>query len=350
MSGRCFSLTEFRNRCYRSAFARWGLRSALTDLRDGTVVHCWVPKARSPAKPDLLLIHGLGANALWQWADVLPHLAPHFNLFVPDLLFFGDSFTSRPDRSDSFQARCLMRVMEAHSVRRLSLVGLSYGGFVAYSMAAQSMEEGAAVAVERVVICCAAVCIEEREIKEGMLSVSDLEQAAGILVPQTPARLRELMSYTLSRHPPLGLIPSCLLSDFIDAMCADYIEQKRDLVRDIPRNRKVSEIPKITQPTLIIWGEHDHIFPVELGHRLKRHIGDNAHLVVIKDTGHAFNMEKPKEFHKLLKMFLVDRQPPPASSSPDYESEKCTTEERTSDNGSDPKTKATASTNAPSQA
>lgn len=235
-------------------------------------------------------------------------------------------------------------------MRRLSLVGLSYGGFVAYSMAAQSMEEGAAVAVERVVICCAAVCIEEREIKEGMLSVSDLEQAAGILVPQTPARLRELMSYTLSRHPPLGLIPSCLLSDFIDAMCADYIEQKRDLVREIPRNRKVSEIPKITQPTLIIWGEHDHIFPVELGHRLKRHIGDNAHLVVIKDTGHAFNMEKPKEFHKLLKMFLVDRQPPPASSSPDYESEKCTTEERTSDNGSDPKTKATASTNAPSQA
>ncbi|KAI3412805.1 AB hydrolase-1 domain-containing protein [Psidium guajava] len=348
MSRRCFSLTEFRNCCYRSAFAKSGLRSALTDLCDGTVVHCWVPMVRSPAKRDLLLIHGLGANALWQWADVLPHLAPYFNLFVPDILFFGNSSTSRPDRSDSFQARCLMRVMEAHSVRRLSLVGMSYGGFVGYSMAAQSMEDGAAVVVERVVICCAAVCIEERDLKEGMLSVNDLEEAVRILVPLTPARLRQLMGYTLHRHPPLGLIPSCLLSDFIDAMCADYVEEKRDLVRAILRNRKISEIPKLTQPTLIIWGEHDHVFPLELGHRLKRHIGDNAHLVVVKDTGHAFNMEKPKEFYSLLKTFLVDLLPPPASSSPDSESEACTTEKRASNDGNDPKT--TASTNAPSQA
>jgi len=26
------------------------------------------------------------------------------------------------------------------------------------------------------------------------------------------------------------------------------------------------------QPTLIIWGEHDQVFPLELGHRLKRFI------------------------------------------------------------------------------
>lgn len=121
-----------------------------------------------------------------------------------------------------------MRVMEAHSVRRLSLVGLSYGGFVGYSMAAQSMEEEAAVAVERLVICCAAVCIEEKDLKEGVLSVSDLEEAVMILVPHTPARLRELMGYTLSRPPPLGLIPSCLLSDFIDVRLSLSLYLTRD--------------------------------------------------------------------------------------------------------------------------
>jgi hypothetical protein len=44
-----------------------------------------------------------------------------------------------------------------------------------------------------------------------------------------------------------------------------------------------------------------------------RHLGDNAHLTIVKNTGHAFNVERPKEFIKLLKSFLVDLQPPPGS-------------------------------------
>ncbi|XP_059459714.1 uncharacterized protein LOC132189151 isoform X2 [Corylus avellana] len=267
---KCFSFTEYKNWCYRSAFTKWGLQSTVTDLKDGTVMHCWVPKARKESKPNLLLIHGLGANALWQWADVVRHVIPFFNVYVPDLVFFGDSVTTRPERTESFQAQCVMRVMEAHSVRRLSLVGLSYGGFVGYSIAWQYKEM-----VERVVICCAGVCMEEKDLRGGVFKVSNLEEAARILVPQTPEKLRELTGYTFFRPPPVGLLPSCLLADFID-------------------------------PTLIIWGEHDQVFPLELAYRLKRHLGDNAHLVVIKNAGHAFNVEKPKDFCKHLISFLVD--------------------------------------------
>ncbi|CAI0447827.1 unnamed protein product [Linum tenue] len=39
---------------------------------------------------------------------------------------------------------------------------------------------------------------------------------------------------------------------------------------------------------------------------MKRHVGENAELQVIKNAGHAFNVEKPKEFVKLLRTFLVD--------------------------------------------
>ncbi|XP_057974726.1 uncharacterized protein LOC131162361 isoform X2 [Malania oleifera] len=206
---KCFSLTASRNRCYRSGFSKSGLRSTLTDLKDGTVVHCWVPKTRIESRPDLLLIHGFGANAVWQWSELVRHVAPFFNVYVPDLLFFGDSFTTRPERSEGFQARCVMRVMEANSVRRVSVVGVSYGGFVGYSVAAQFKE-----AVERVVICCAGVCMEEKDIGEGLFKVSDLETAVSILLPQTPEKLRELMRYTFYR-PPRG-VPSCFLEDFID--------------------------------------------------------------------------------------------------------------------------------------
>ncbi|CAL2235504.1 unnamed protein product [Prunus armeniaca] len=274
----CFSLTESKNSCHRSTFARAGLRSAITDIKDGgTTMHCWVPQSPNPSKRNLLLIHGLGVNAMWQFVDLLRHVTPHFNVYVPDLLFFGESFTTRPDRSESFQAECVMRVMEAHSVRRLSLLGLSYGGFVGYSLAAKYKE-----AVERVVICCAAVCLEEKDIREGVFPISDLDEAASILVPQTPQKLRELIKYTFFKPPPLGLIPSCLLMDFIE-------------------------------PTLILWGEHDQVFPLEFAYKLKRHLGENAELVVIKDAGHAINVQKPKEYYNHIKSFLLDMQQPSAN-------------------------------------
>ena len=208
---KCFSLTESKNWCYRSTFNKSGLRSSTTDLKDGTVMHCWVPITPTESKPNLLLIHGVGANALWQWGDIIRHLTPFFNVYVPDLLFFGGSYTTRPERSESFQAQCVMRVMEANLVQRLHLVGISYGGFVAYSMAAQYTE-----VVERVVICCSGVCMEEKDIKEGLFPLTDMEEAVQILVPQTPAKLKELMGYTLFKPLPFGWLPSCLLTDFID--------------------------------------------------------------------------------------------------------------------------------------
>ncbi|OMO94349.1 hypothetical protein COLO4_16387 [Corchorus olitorius] len=239
---RCFSLTEAKNWFHRTFFTKSGLRSTTTDLQDGTVMHCWVPKKPKDSKPNLLLIHGLGANAMWQWGDTLRYMIPYFNVYIPDLVFFGDSYTTRPDRSESFQAQCVMRVLEANSVKKFSLVGLSYGGFVGYSLAAQFSE-----AVERVVICCSGICMEEKDLKEGVFKVSDLEEAAGILVPQTPEKLKELLGFSLFKPPPLGLVPSCLLADFINVMCTEYTEEKKELIRAIPKDRKISNIPKITQ-------------------------------------------------------------------------------------------------------
>lgn len=90
-------------------------------------------------------------------------------------------------------------------------MGLSYGGFVGYTMAAKYAD-----AVEKVVICASGVCMEEKDLKEGVFKVSDLEEAARILVPQSPEKLRELMGYAFFKPSHIGLLPSCFLNDFID--------------------------------------------------------------------------------------------------------------------------------------
>lgn len=105
-----------------------------------------------------------------------------------------------------------MAALEAIGVTHFAgLVGVSYGGFVAYRIAA--MYPGA---VDRVVLICAGVCIEERDLSAGLFVVSDMAEAAGLLLPQTPDKLRQLMRLTHYK-PPRGIIgvPSCFLADYI---------------------------------------------------------------------------------------------------------------------------------------
>ncbi|KAK8702921.1 hypothetical protein V6N13_021255 [Hibiscus sabdariffa] len=180
----------------------------------------------------------------------------------------------------------------------MNVVGISYGGFVGYSMAAQFKER-----VEKLVLCCAGVCLEEKDMEDGMFKVKSVDEAVDILLPQTPDKLRELMK--ISFYKPTQRVPSCFLNDFIRVMCTEYFQEKKELILALHKDRKFSDLPNIAQPTVIIWGEHDQIFPLELGYRLKRHLGDNAELVIIKNAGHAINVEKPKELYKHLKSVLV---------------------------------------------
>ncbi|KAG0480361.1 hypothetical protein HPP92_011219 [Vanilla planifolia] len=299
----CLSFTAYRDWCYSRSFLSAGFRPSTIDLDSGrTVISFWSPCSPNPeSRPSLLLIHGFGANAKWQWAPYLrPLLRAGFDLYVPDLLFFGGSATFRSERGEAFQAECLMAAMKAMGVHRLrAVVGVSYGGFVGYRIAAMFP-----MAVESVVLICAGVCLEEKDLRDGMFVVDDPVEAASLLVPQSPESLRKLIRLTHVRPPPA--LPSCFLSDYIHVMCTDYVDEKTELILALIRDRKLSELPKISQPTLIIWGEQDQIFPLELAHRLKRHLEDNSELVVVKHSGHAVNLEKPKELCKHLKAFLVD--------------------------------------------
>ena len=209
------SFTASADWLHRYFFAYAGLKSVTTDFGDGTVMHCWVPKTAEPSKPNLLLLHGFGANAMWQYREHLRHLVPRFNTYVPDLLFFGESSTKSPERTEEFQAQCVMKLMELHGVQKMNLVGISYGGFVGYSMAVQFPE-----AIEKLVLCSTGVCSEEKDMEEGLFPVPDLDEAANVLVPQTPDKLRELMNLSFAK--PVKRVPSCFLTDFIDVSVASF--------------------------------------------------------------------------------------------------------------------------------
>lgn len=102
----------------------------------------------------------------------------------------------------------MMGLMKAHGVDKMNVVGLSYGGFVAYSMAAQFPES-----VEKVVLCCAGVCFEEKDMEEGMFQMKSVDEAVSVLLPQTPEKMRQLVQLTFVK--PIRVMPTCFLNDFI---------------------------------------------------------------------------------------------------------------------------------------
>ncbi|MCZ8284704.1 MAG: hypothetical protein O9353_04540, partial [Bacteroidia bacterium] len=56
-----------------------------------------------PKKPYLLMLHGMGANARTNWSSQIGPLSNHFNLILPDLIWFGESTSDSNNYSVEFQ-------------------------------------------------------------------------------------------------------------------------------------------------------------------------------------------------------------------------------------------------------
>ncbi|CAM0957078.1 unnamed protein product [Alopecurus aequalis] len=252
------SPTLARDRCYARSFRSAGLRQAAVPLPDGAVVHFWLPRP-DPALHPVLLLHGFGANATWQWAPFLrPLLAAGLAPFVPDLVFFGDSASPTADRSPGYQAASVAAAMAAlpGAPQRYTVVGVSYGGFVAYHLA-----HAFPAVVERVVLVAAGVCLEEADLAAGLFAVEDITEAASLLLPQRPEDLRRLVELTFCKPPKF--MPSCFIRDYIAVMCTENVKEKTELLYALISGRKLSDLPKINQ---------DRVFPLELGLRLQRFV------------------------------------------------------------------------------
>jgi pimeloyl-ACP methyl ester carboxylesterase len=60
---------------------------------------------------------------------------------------------------------------------------------------------------------------------------------------------------------------------------------------------------RIRAPTLLIWGRQDKGVPLKYGKRLNDHIPDSR-MVIIEETGHLPQWEKPDEITRLLDAFV----------------------------------------------
>jgi pimeloyl-ACP methyl ester carboxylesterase len=121
----------------RRAFLGAGLRSLTLTLPSSgsttNTIHYWPPPGE-PRLPSLLLVHGFGPMATWQWRRQVGPLSRHFHVIAPDLLCFGaSSCDCNPAPSEAAALAALLDAVAAGA--RVAVAGTSYGGFVAYALA-----------------------------------------------------------------------------------------------------------------------------------------------------------------------------------------------------------------------
>jgi pimeloyl-ACP methyl ester carboxylesterase len=303
LGGSCVDVVAWQRRSLTRQLEGAGVSARVLQLGDDRVL-VWSNRGPGPA---VVLIHGFGASALWQWTPQAVALAPGHRVIMPDLLWFGGSSSTRRDYSVDHQAAAVVATLDALGVAEADLVGISYGGIVAYEIASARPER-----VRRLVL----VDTPGRDFGDddyaALLRRFDTDDFARVLLPVDDAGVRVLIELAYE-HPPWT--PDFALRQARRGLYAVNREELAALVHQLLADREAlrARPTRVRCPALVVWGENDPVFPLAIGERLARSLG--ARLEVIADARHFPNAEHPEPFNLVLLEFL-DSPRPSSSSSP----------------------------------
>lgn len=268
---------------------------------DGAKVH--FQEFGDSAAPKILLIHGYSAS-VYVWNTTAPALAEQgFHVIAVDLLGFG--YSEKPpwfDYSINSQARMISRFMNRLGIGRTTVVGSSYGGAVAATLALDYPER-----VEKLVLV-GAVCNDEPK-NHPILKLVSIPGVGEVITPfliDSKIFLRRRMHDSLATVNHHLITEEHVNSVMRPLRAADAHYSLLATSRNWRACRVEQDAHLINQSTLIVWGEHDNVIPIRDGHTLYNEIL-NSRMVVLKNCGHGPQVEKPELFSALVAEFCRDR-------------------------------------------
>ncbi|KAL6912258.1 hypothetical protein ACP4OV_001063 [Aristida adscensionis] len=307
-----------------------GLRPIEVELEPGTTMHVWAPKhhagkkgtisplepaaaaaagdeelaaagarrkkKRSPeSRPSVVLIHGFAAEGNVTWQFNFGVLVSRYNLYVPDLMFFGRSSTASGDRSPEFQAACVAGALARLGVARCDVVGFSYGGMVAFKLAEARPELVRSLCVSGSVV--AMTDAVNRETMERLGAGSSAE----LLMPETLKGLKALLSISMYRKM---WFPDRFYKDYLKVMFTNR-KERMELLQGLITSNLDAKIPTFQQKIMLLWGEEDQIFNIELARKMKEQLGEGCYLHGIPKAGHLLHLERPCAYNRQLQRWLA---------------------------------------------
>jgi pimeloyl-ACP methyl ester carboxylesterase len=269
-------------------------RATEVPLADGTI--CCV---REGSGPPVTLLHGIPLSLL-TWRNNIAALARDHTVIAFDLKGFGRSHKPPGDYSPQAHARALGQLLDALGIGSTSLVASSYGCAPAICFALDNKER-----VDRLVLINSVGCGGGRHSLERLLRISGV--AAMMRLALRHDRFgRALFRSRLKRSYARPTAPLEEVGEaYFDLFLRDGGQERflRTLVQ-FDEAALGNALPRLAQPTLIIWGAQDRVLPVANARRLQQMI-PGAQLSILPEAGHLPQEEAPAEVNRLILDFLA---------------------------------------------
>lgn len=221
---------------------------------------------------DLVLLHGLSGSSGW-WRYNIPAFAEHFRTHTPDLVGFGRSRSWVAQPSIPEMASLMLDWLEANDIARPHLIGHSMGGQIAIHLAAKHPDR-----INRLVLVSAA----------GIPRALSVVAAARFLAEIVPPK----------RWGSPGFLPS-IAADALRAGPRALLTSTNYVLRDDVRPL----LPRISAPTLLVWGKLDPMTPFANGEKMAQLI-PHAKLIAFDDAAHMPMVDRPQRFNDEVLAFL----------------------------------------------
>jgi pimeloyl-ACP methyl ester carboxylesterase len=256
----------------------------------------------NPSGPPVVLIHGYTDNAR-DWVPLIPYLSPSFHLILLDLRGHGRS--SKPEccytRLDfAYDVKLLLDELK---IPRADIVGHSMGSFVAQTFAEFWPEH-----TRRVVLISSSGgprpgAAERKPSFDYAAKIRALKEP---IDPDSPFMIEWWSS------------PTAVDEDFIrrqrrDAAAIPLRVWLAVLDQGVTTLDLQRTLPRLTEPTLLIWGSKDPIMPEEVRQTLRAAL-PHAEVKVFAGLGHNPFWEQPEGCAKVINAFLTAASEPAARS------------------------------------
>jgi pimeloyl-ACP methyl ester carboxylesterase len=269
-------------------------KSKFIDI-DGLKVHY-----RDEGKgPVILLLHGVQSSLhTWDgWVDLLQHKYRIIRIDLPGWGFTGPSnFGYRGVDTVKF----LKKFIDAKGIKKLSLVGNSYGGFLSWNYTRDYP-----ATVEKLILIDAGGYPFKFPLPIVLLTTPIIRELAYLI---TPSFILKFIVKNSVRdvYGTRSRVTQDAIDRYFDLMM--YDGNLKESVKVLTTIKKESEtepvgVNTIKVPTLIMWGKQDRWIPLDVMERFKKDI-PHARVIVYEGAGHIPMEEIPDVTAKDANAFL----------------------------------------------
>jgi len=266
--------------------------------KDATVLTFKLHYLEAGRGAPVVLLHGLGGDGS-RWKPNIEPLAKDFHVFALDEIGFGQSDKPLANYHTGMLAEFLVGFLKAVNVPKASLVGNSMGAGVALYTAVHFPD-----VVDKIVLADGGGFRADGRTPAAAPSPDAERQAAHRRQIQNSVTREETREFFRVLFHNKDLVTDRLVEDQLAMrLRSAFAITKMQEAGDRGRLTE-SQVKGVKAPTLVIWGKYDELANPTGADLLERTI-PGAKKAIVDDCGHMPQIEKPEEFNRLVREFLL---------------------------------------------